>query len=118
MACVEVGAMTSIVIQLVRNGALSPGAGAEIRAVRGERLQHHWWELKRHVLKRDNHSCQICGCRGTARTLQIHHDVPVQWGGSNDPANLITLCPECHERLHSEHRVFRGTRTFDEEEWI
>jgi 5-methylcytosine-specific restriction endonuclease McrA len=29
----------------------------------------------------------------------VHHIVPRRQGGSNDPANLVTLCAACHRRL-------------------
>ena len=32
--------------------------------------------------------------------LQIHHIVFRSHGGSNDPANLITLCWRCHAEAH------------------
>jgi len=69
---------------------------------------------------RDGYACRICGAPGTRWSLQVHHLTPVRFGGSSEPANLVTLCPECHARLHREHREFRGARTFeddDAEEW-
>lgn len=56
------------------------------------------WELiRKSVLARDGHICQGCG---TGAGLQVHHIQHVQHGGSDDPANLITLCDECHARIH------------------
>lgn len=107
--------MTSA-LQLAHTGALSLGAAAEILSVRGHRLQYHWWEVRDLALARDAYACQICGKRGTSRTLQMHHIVPVRWGGNSEPDNLATLCPACHSRLHQEHRVFRGRRTFEDDE--
>lgn len=106
----------SVPTQLARAGAISPGAAAEMRATHGARLRYHWYELKEFVIARDENTCQICGRQGDRRTLQIHHIVPIQWGGSSSPDNLATLCPACHHRLHAEHRTFRGRRTFEDDE--
>lgn len=108
--------------QLALDGAISPAAAAAIDTRRGagRRLYAPYWdEIKRVVLRRDGYACRICGAPGTRWSLQVHHLTPVRFGGSSEPANLVTLCPECHARLHREGRVFRGARTFEgvEEEW-
>lgn len=49
------------------------------------------------ILKRDNYRCQICGmtsAQGVA--LQVDHKLAVTNGGTNDPANLWTLCARCN----------------------
>ena len=33
-------------------------------------------------------------------TLEIHHVLEVQHGGSDDPENLQTLCTGCHKMVH------------------
>ncbi len=53
------------------------------------------WE----VLARDHHRCRTTGC-GSARFLDVHHIVPREHGGTNDPENLITLCAACHRMIH------------------
>ena len=42
--------------------------------------------------------CIICG---TKENLQNHHIIPIEWGGSDDKTNLITLCGEHHAWIHS-----------------
>ncbi len=32
--------------------------------------------------------------------IHTHHIVPKSWGGSDDPANLVQLCPNCHTSIH------------------
>jgi predicted RNA-binding Zn-ribbon protein involved in translation (DUF1610 family) len=54
---------------------------------------------RREVLARDGHRCRGRGCGGT-RFLDVHHVVPRDHGGSNDPENLITLCAPCHRLIH------------------
>jgi hypothetical protein len=58
------------------------------------------WERKAAAVKRrDNHTCQGCGDED-ASELHAHHIVPLGAGGSNARSNLITLCDECHGRVH------------------
>jgi 5-methylcytosine-specific restriction endonuclease McrA len=54
---------------------------------------------RRQVLSRDRHRCRRPGCTST-RFLEVHHLVPRENGGGNDPENLITLCAACHQLLH------------------
>lgn len=54
---------------------------------------------RRDVLARDGHRCRGRGCGGT-RFLDVHHVVPRDHGGTNDPENLITLCAPCHRLIH------------------
>lgn len=54
---------------------------------------------RRMVLKRDGYRCTMCGA---TEDLQVHHVVPRRADGSNDSANLTTLCAECHARA-DEH---------------
>ncbi len=56
------------------------------------------------VLARDRHRCATPGCRAT-RFLEVHHVIPRARGGSNDAANLVTLCSRCHGFAHDERAV-------------
>ena len=49
------------------------------------------------VLSRDTFRCKACG-RSTddGVKLTIDHIRPVDWGGTNDISNLLTLCEECN----------------------
>ncbi len=57
--------------------------------------------VRRDVLARDRHQCLRKGCNHN-RFLDIHHLVPRAAGGSNDPANLVTLCSACHRLFHEK----------------
>jgi hypothetical protein len=64
---------------------------------------HRWrrWRsarLKAHVKQRDHWTCQHCRQQG--EPLEVHHRIQPQHGGLDTPANLITLCPPCHDRAH------------------
>lgn len=50
------------------------------------------------ILHRDNYTCQCCGTKNTR--LEVHHIIYRTNGGSNDETNLITLCKECHTKVH------------------
>lgn len=58
-----------------------------------------WTELREVVLERDDYTCQGCG-NNVQKDAPIHHIVPLGCGGTNTLRNLITLCEQCHGRIH------------------
>jgi len=54
-------------------------------------------ELHRQVLERDGWRCQACG---SMQQLQVHHLKLRSHSGGDEEQNLITLCAECHARVH------------------
>jgi 5-methylcytosine-specific restriction endonuclease McrA len=54
-------------------------------------------KLHRQVLGRDSWRCQTCG---SMQNLQLHHLQFRSHSGGDEEQNLITLCAECHERMH------------------
>lgn len=48
------------------------------------------------VLERDGNTCQHCGYQGPSNYMDVHHIIPVRYGGSSKLSNLITLCRKCH----------------------
>jgi hypothetical protein len=62
----------------------------------------NWEELRGQILARDNWCCQETDayCRGP---LQIHHRRLLSEGGSNYPANLVTLCAYHHALKHPDN---------------
>ena len=66
-------------------------------------------KLRREILTRDGHRCRSAGCKST-HFLEVHHRVK---NGSNDPANLVTLCGACHDAVHAleQSRKRPGVRT-------
>lgn len=77
-------------------------------AVSMEDYPDNWDAIAKAVKQRDDHTCQGCGSSkheashtdGGASELHAHHIVPLGAGGSNARSNLITLCEECHGRVH------------------
>jgi hypothetical protein len=51
------------------------------------------------VLTESGYRCAVPTCR-TILALDMHHIWEVSAGGSDDPSNLIALCPTCHALYH------------------
>ena len=62
-------------------------------------LKFGFANTKAFVLNRDKYTCQHCKTKQS--TLEVHHIVFRNNGGSDEPDNLITLCRHCHRELHS-----------------
>lgn len=56
------------------------------------------------LLVEARHRCTIC----SEKCFEIHHIIERAEGGSDDPENLIVLCPNCHQ--HRYHRSGEFTR--------
>ena len=50
------------------------------------------------ILHRDNYTCQCCGKKNCR--LEVHHIIFRSNGGTDDEENLITLCEDCHKKIH------------------
>lgn len=51
------------------------------------------------VLTEAGYRCAVPTCRNIL-AVDIHHIVEVAEGGSNEPGNLLALCPTCHALFH------------------
>lgn len=63
-------------------------------------LNYGFENTKAMVLNRDNYTCQYCKGKHKDSKLEVHHIVFRSQGGSDEQANLITLCHTCHKSLH------------------
>jgi hypothetical protein len=54
--------------------------------------------LRAFILHRDNYTCQICKKKNGI--MNIHHIIHKSKGGSNRPANLVTVHKLCHDKFH------------------
>ncbi len=89
----------------------------------GEQLGYA--NVKAYVKARDGFKCWNCGSH---EHLEVHHIVRRHDGGSDRPANLITLCEKCHENHHngkrplnipfSENRGFKGATEMSTMRWF
>ena len=52
------------------------------------------------MLNRDNYRCVACGTACARGEADVHHLMPRDLGGPDDPANLVTLCDGCHAAHH------------------
>lgn len=59
-------------------------------------------DLRKLIRKRDNFTCQICGInqKQLKRKLHVHHIDKNK--KNNNPTNLVSLCINCHMKLHRE----------------
>ena len=55
---------------------------------------------REHALCRDKYTCQVCKAKNTK--LEVHHIKYRSRGGTDDLDNLITLCADCHKKVHAE----------------
>lgn len=51
--------------------------------------------LRLEIKERQNHTCGMCK-KQLSDIFQLDHTVALQFGGTNDPDNLMALCCECH----------------------
>ncbi len=76
-----------------------------------EVLQHRWLyqkginygfgNTKAYVLTRDDYTCQQCKGKSKDQRLEVHHIIFRSQHGSDEEANLLTLCKTCHDALHA-----------------
>ena len=59
-------------------------------------------DLSKNIEKITANKPKICAVCGSLENLRLHHIVPVDHGGTNDPVNLIYLCADCHNELHAK----------------
>ena len=59
-----------------------------------------WQQVRSVVLNRDEHHCVACGEVCGQGEADVHHLMPRDLGGSDEPANLVTLCDGCHAAHH------------------
>src|SRR4051812_22023156 len=64
--------------------------------------------VRRAVLLRDQHRCQVPGCRH-ATFVDVHHIQAREEGGAHEPQNLLTLCSAHHRACHRGALCIEGT---------
>lgn len=61
-------------------------------------IQYGYENLKAAVRARDGYKCCKCGCGGN---LEVHHIWFRSEGGPDIAENLVTVCHDCHAKIHS-----------------
>lgn len=59
---------------------------------------------------------RMCCLCGKLHSVQLHHIVPKEDGGTDDIDNAIPLCPNCHDEVHGRTASGRTTRTYSASE--
>jgi len=75
-----------------------------------KRPRQHVRLNKRESFRRDNHTCQYCGRRGSNLTLD--HVIPRRLGGKYSWENLVTACAACNHRKGGRTVEQAGMRLF------
>lgn len=65
------------------------------------------------VMRRDEWQCKVCGENGSnSGGLTVHHiggilesDWLAKKGHKNVPSDLVTICAQCHDRIHEKARA-------------
>lgn len=61
------------------------------------------WRKVRERYAKEHPLCERCLDEGRLTLMdEVHHIVPVSRGGTNDEANLMSLCHSCHTKIHHE----------------
>ena len=69
-----------------------------------------WQNVREGVLMRDKYLCVKCG----APAEEVHHKIHLSPDNINDPnitmnpSNLVSLCKDCHMKIHREEKVRRA----------
>ncbi|EFH82287.1 RNA-guided endonuclease IscB [Ktedonobacter racemifer] len=64
-------------------------------------INYGFANTKAYVLTRDGYLCQQCKGKSKDRRLEVHHIIFRSRNGSDEEANLLTLCKTCHDGLHA-----------------
>jgi hypothetical protein len=64
-------------------------------------INYGFANTKAYVLTRDSYTCQQCKGKSKDRRLEVHHIIFRSQNGSDEEANLVTLCKTCHDALHA-----------------
>jgi len=71
--------------------------------------QKGFYNVKAFILSRDNYTCQKCKTK--KGKLNVHHIVFQSNNGTDSPENLITLCKDCHDKLHDGEFNIKGSQS-------
>ena len=72
-------------------------------------------DLRKAVRARDGSQCQCChipvfvSAANPLQRAQVHHMRFKSKGGTDEMSNLVTVCAECHAKIHAHEIEVRGT---------
>ena len=72
----------------------------------------NWDQIRKAVRQRDEYQCQVCGLKESNKAHHVHHKSPLRsflsLEEANQPENLITLCPNCHQLAEANVKIRSG----------
>ncbi len=67
-----------------------------------------WRARRTRILLRDAMRCHECRRAVSGREAHVDHLIPLEDGGTDDDANLGTMCERCHGRKTNAEQRWRG----------
>ncbi|HEX4207298.1 MAG TPA: RNA-guided endonuclease IscB, partial [Ktedonobacteraceae bacterium] len=109
-----VQALLPIISLVLETGTFDPHALKNPAVLQNKWLYHKginygFANTKAYVLTRDAYTCQQCKGKSKDPRLEVHHLVFRSQQGSDEEANLLTLCKMCHDALHAGTIQLRRT---------
>ena len=89
------------------------------RADRRKKLKAASEKMRKDVRGRDCQQCQSCHvtvfvhANNPLQQAQVHHIQFRSHGGKNEMKNLITVCAECHAKIHAHEIEVKGKNAND-----
>lgn len=59
-------------------------------------------DFKFEIIAERGCKCELCGISG--KYLELHHKIPVVFGGTTTKENVMLVCEACHKRLTSKQK--------------
>ena len=72
-------------------------------------INYGFANTKAYVLTRDGYTCKHCKGKSKDPRLEVHHIIFRSAQGSDEEANLLTLCKTCHDALHAGDIILKRT---------
>ena len=92
--------ISRIVLEKAKFDTHAISSGKKLKAWEYQKGEMYGYEnVKAYVRERDQYKCRMCKKKNVK--LEVHHILERTNGGTNRPDNLITLCVECHKKVHS-----------------
>ena len=58
-----------------------------------------WDKIRENARRRDFYICRICENKNA---LDGHHLTYERWGGGEEPRDILSLCRDCHGKIHEK----------------
>lgn len=63
----------------------------------------HEWKRIRARYVAEHPLCEQCLKEGRITPVEeVHHILPLNWGGTNAKSNLMSVCHSCHQKIHHQ----------------